>query len=63
MGWRLVVKFSILRDVGPDAMNPSFESLEHFHVEFGIEGCTMWYKLMVGKPPDVKEHNEHFLNL
>ena len=36
--WRVVVvKFLIVCDVGPDTMNSSFESLEHFHVKFGIE--------------------------
>ena len=52
VGWRVVVvKLSTVRDLGPDA-----QSLEHFHVEFGIDGCTLWYKLMVDKLPDVKEH-------
>ena len=43
-------------------MNPLFKSLEHFLVDFGIGGCTIWYKSMVDKSPDVKEHNKHGLN-
>ena len=35
-GWRVVVvKFPIVRVVKQKATNPSFESLEHFRVEFG----------------------------
>ena len=40
-------------------MNPSFESLEHFHVEFSLDDCTMWYKLMADEPPHNEEHNGH----
>lgn len=35
------------RDVRPDATKPSFESLEHSHVVFGVDGCAIWHKLTV----------------
>lgn len=57
-----MVKFSNVRNVWPDVMNPSFEFLEHFHVDFGVDGFTAKYKLMVDKPLNVEEHNEHGLD-
>ena len=64
MGWwpLVVEKFHSVCDVGSNVMNPLFESLEHFLVEFGNDGCTIWYKSMVDKPPNVKENNKHGLN-
>lgn len=47
VSWRVVmVTFPILHDVRSDAINPSYGSLEHLHVGFGVDGCTIWYKLM-----------------
>lgn len=46
------------RDVRPDTTKPSFESLEHFHAVFDVDGCAIWYNFTVDEPLDVKEHNE-----
>ena len=47
MGWRVVVvKFPIVRNVEPHAMNSSFQSLGHLRVEFGIDGMGFYLSLV-----------------
>lgn len=58
VGWRVAtVKVSNDCNVWSDVKNPSFESLEHFHVEFGDEGYTIWHKLTAKLPPNIEEHS------
>ncbi|KAG8265620.1 hypothetical protein J6590_091060 [Homalodisca vitripennis] len=55
----VVVQLPVGCDVLSDPIDPSFESLEHFHVKIGVDGLSRRNKFMLDDAFDVKKDNEH----
>lgn len=51
----IVVQLSVVCDVRPDALNPSFRSFEDFHIKFSVHSGSRFYKLVMNQSADVKK--------